>query len=75
MKVIVENLPSGDRDFFIVILNSIINAKDQNDMRNRIKLIFNFFEQSDDYIYGFGGSHMWVSNSDNKKRVLFVELN
>lgn len=74
MKAIIENNAIGNQSFVNLILYVIKNAADREDLKTNMQLIFNFYDDADDFIYGFGSSHMWVANKANNARIIFVEL-
>lgn len=78
MKAIVENvaLTANLEKFnaFVCILNVINLSKNENDLRANMKHISEIISKYG-FDYGFGSSHMWVSDTNiGGERVIFVEF-
>jgi hypothetical protein len=74
MKATIENKPIGEQSFINRVLYVIRISKTRQDLQERMHSIFSLCYDSDSFIYGFGGSHMWVSNKEGGQRIIFVEL-
>lgn len=74
MTAIIENKPIGEQSFINRVLYVIRISKTRQDLQERMHSIFSLCYDADDFIYGFGGSHMWVANKANNERIIFVEL-
>ena len=71
MKAIIEK--RIDDSMFNRIVYVIGTSDNEDQLRRRMKRIFLLMEDSVNYSYGFGGSHMWVHNKENE-RIILVEL-
>jgi hypothetical protein len=74
MKAKIENKPLGEQSFINRVLYVIRISKTRQDLQERMYSIFSLCYDADDFIYGFGGSHMWVANKEGGQRIIFVEL-
>lgn len=74
MKAIIENNAIGNQSFLNRVLHIIHTSKNRDELKKNMNRIFNLYYDADDFIYGFGGSHMWVANKANNARIIFVEL-
>ena len=74
MNAVIENQVKGKQSFVNLILYVIKNAANREDLKTNIGRIFNLYYDADDFIYGFGGSHMWVANKADNQRIIFVAL-
>ena len=74
MKATIENKPIGEQSFVNRILYVIKIAKNREELKSSMYSIFSVCYDSDAFIYGFGGSHMWVANKEGGERIIFVEL-
>lgn len=81
MKAIVENPLNVNCSpiaisLYVNILNRITWCKNENELRDTMKFssieypvtFKSFFD------YGFGANHMWVSDKESGKRLIFVEF-
>ena len=74
MKATIENQPIGEQSFVNRLLYVINKATTREELTASMRRMFSLCYDSDAFIYGFGGSHMWVANKANNERVIFVEL-
>lgn len=74
MKATIENKPIGSQKFIDSLIQAIGAADTKDELKCVVSMLFNSYYHADSFIYGFGGSHMWVANKANNKRVIFVEL-
>lgn len=78
MKATVEsvllNMSSRSVEIFAEILNAITSC--ENELRECMKLIQERFPVSFNscFVYGFGSTHMWVTEPGRKERLIFVEF-
>lgn len=79
MKAIVEtellNVCTYSVEVYVEILNTIAMCKDEEDLRNEMKIVkdkFPYFNRH--FSYGFGSTHMWVTEPGRKERLIFVEF-
>lgn len=62
-------------EVYVEILNTIAICKDEEDLRNEMKIVkdkFPYFNRH--FSYGFGSTHMWVTEPGRKERLIFVEF-
>lgn len=61
---------------FAEILNAITSCENENELRACMKLIQERFPVSFNscFVYGFGSTHMWVTEPGRKERLIFVEF-
>jgi uncharacterized protein YacL (UPF0231 family) len=74
MNAVIENQVKGNQSFVNRVLHVIKNADNKEDLKTNIGRIFNLYYDADEFIYGFGGSHMWVANKSDNQRIIFVAL-
>lgn len=74
MKAITENQVKGSQKFIDSLLQAIDGAATKDELKCVVSMLFNSYYHADSFIYGFGGSHMWVANKANNERIIFVEL-
>lgn len=80
MKATVEsvllNTSSRSVEIFAEILNAITSCENENELRACMKLIQERFPVSFNscFVYGFGSTHMWVTEPGRKERLIFVEF-
>ena len=78
MKLTVENKithPTFKRiESFGLIINSLVACEDKDSLKNEIAWLFCKIEISDYFDYGFGGSHLWITEKCTNKRIIFIEL-
>lgn len=70
------NTSSRSVEIFAEILNAITSCENENELRACMKLIQERFPVSFNscFIYGFGSTHMWVTEPGRKERLIFVEF-
>lgn len=79
MKAIVENplmnlLPKA-MEIYVEVLNTITSCNNEGELRECMKLIESRYCYSFEiFDYGFGKNHMWVSERESGKRLIFVEF-
>ena len=61
---------------FAEILNAITTSKNEAELRKEMKRIKDSFLMSFNscFVYGFGSTHMWVTEPGRKERLIFVEF-
>lgn len=79
MKAIVEtslvNTSSRSVEIFAEILNAITSCKNESELREGMKSIQEEYTSFNSrFIYGFGSTHMWVTEPGRKERLIFVEF-
>lgn len=79
MKAIVEsvlvNVCTYSMAVYIEILNTIVICKNEEELRNEMKIVKDKFPYFNIYFdYGFGSNHMWVCEAGKKERLIFVEF-
>jgi len=74
MKATTENKIHGSTRFINHLLYVIKTSQTREELNTNVRALFNVFVDSDAFIYGFGGSHMWVANKEGGERIIFVEL-
>ncbi len=72
MKTTIENIEKSNDSFVKHIVYVANNSKNEIELREKVTRMFNVFESSENYIFGFGGSHMWVSDKQTGKRILIT---
>ena len=74
MKATIENTVKGEQSFVNRLLYVINKATTREELTKSMYSMFSVCYDSDDFIYGFGGSHMWVANKQDNQRIIFVAL-
>jgi len=74
MKAIIENKASRNQEFIGEITNAILDCETRGQIVAVMSKLFSQTDLATAFHFGFGSNHMWVSNVDNNKRVIFVEL-
>lgn len=79
MKATVEsvllNTSSRSVEIFAEILNAITSCKNESELREGMKSIQEEYTSFNSrFIYGFGSTHMWVTEPGRKERLIFVEF-
>lgn len=79
MKATIEeqlkNITPEVAVLFTEILNCITSARNEAELRREMELIkMRHYQFSDLFTYGFGSTHMWVTEPGRKERLIFVEF-
>ena len=74
MNAVIENQVKGEQSFINRVLDVINKSENREELKSCMYSIFGLYRSSDDFIYGFGGSHMWVANKADNQRIIFVAL-
>lgn len=79
MKATVEsvllNMERKSVEIFTEILNIITSCDSEDELRYCMKILQERHPSLDSYfIFGFGSSHMWVTEPGRKERLIFVEF-
>jgi hypothetical protein len=74
MKAIIENKASRNQEFLGEITNAILDCETRGQIVVVMSKLFSQTDLATAFNFGFGSNHLWVANSDNNKRVIFVEL-
>ena len=78
MKVTIENKITHPTFRLIeqigLMVNTLVQCESRNDVSHELEFIFRDSETDEYFEYGFGGSHLWISERCTNNRIILVEL-
>lgn len=79
MKATVEsvllNMERKSVEIFAEILNNVTSCDSEDELRYCMKILQERHPSLNSYfIFGFGSTHMWVTEPGRKERLIFVEF-
>lgn len=78
MKVTIENKITHPTFRLIeqigLMVNTLVQCESRNDVSHELEFIFRDSETDEYFEYGFGSSHLWISERCTNNRIIFVEL-